>query len=74
MSNDLTDAALVHQTVDAEQALLYKVKMDFGDPRMPAARRGDDRTLGEGEGAADDALTVGSAERRRRATRQRRSE
>jgi len=52
-SYDLIEAALANQTVNAEQALLYKVYVDFGDPRLPAALRGDDRNLGEGEGAAE---------------------
>ena len=38
----LIDKALAAGTIDAEQALTYKVFADFGDPRLPAAFRGDD--------------------------------
>jgi len=38
----LIDKALAAGTINAEQALTYKVFADFGDSRLPAAFRGDD--------------------------------
>ncbi len=52
-SYDLIDAALANQTINGEQALLYKVYVDFGDPALPVAMRGDDRNLSEGEATGD---------------------
>jgi hypothetical protein len=38
----LIDEALAAGTINAEQALTYKIFADFGDSRLPAAFRGDD--------------------------------
>lgn len=53
----LIDAALANQTINAEQAIAYKVFADFGDPRLPATLRGDDRNVSEG-----DAVEVAAAQ------------
>ena len=37
----LIDKALAAGTINAEQALTYKIFADFGDPRLPAQFRGD---------------------------------
>jgi len=52
-SYQLIDGALAAQTVSNEQAVAYKVFADFGDPRLPASLRGDDRNVAEGEGASE---------------------
>jgi hypothetical protein len=51
-SYDLIEEAAANQTISAEQALTYKVFSDFGDTRVPAALRGDDRLLSEGDATA----------------------
>jgi hypothetical protein len=45
----LIDKALVAGTINAEQALTYKVFSDFGDPRLPAAFSGDDTDVTEAD-------------------------
>jgi hypothetical protein len=45
----LIDKALAAGTINAEQALTYKVFADFGDPRLPAAFRGNDNGMTEAD-------------------------
>jgi hypothetical protein len=43
----LIDQALAAGTINAEQALTYKIFADFGDSRLPASLKGDDSTAVE---------------------------
>jgi hypothetical protein len=43
----LIDQALAAGTINAEQALTYKIYSDFGDSRLPASLKGDDSTAVE---------------------------
>jgi len=44
-SDQLIDAALARGEITAETALTYKVFASFGDPRLPARFKGDDRLI-----------------------------
>lgn len=48
-SNDLIDAALTAGQLTAEQALVYKMYAEFGDPRLPSEYVGDDTGFIEGD-------------------------
>lgn len=51
-TEDLIDAGLAAGTLAMDQALLYKLYADFGDPRLPAQYRGDDTGRIEGSAAS----------------------
>lgn len=48
-SNKLIDTALAAGTITEEQALIYKVYAEFGDPALPAQYLGDNTGLIEGD-------------------------
>jgi hypothetical protein len=55
-SSDLIDQAVANHLITAEEALTYRVFAAVGDPRLPAAYRGDDRGVREPEALTDAAL------------------